>query len=153
MSLFSAAQTLWKEAVVQAASVNVCTAENWATTWPDTDGKHKDFDVKHLATAAFTEDGAVVVKIPSRGTYRPAGVKGHFMEYIYLTDETSDVIAVHKYDYSDDAGLGMEGHTFPADVIGSATEVTPFSIDCIHGVWQGDTVVRAGGDDLVKEAL
>ena len=43
----------------------------------------------------------------------------------------------------------MEGVKFDGDLISDdVREVTPYSVDCIHGVWKGETVVREETKEL-----
>jgi hypothetical protein len=130
----------WKVEVLEKEKVAVCTKEAWTHVWTDPEGEHKDFDQKHLAAAEALPSGDVVVTIPWRfdeGRHYPkAGGPSHYMQFVYLKDESDTIKAIAKFEHSDEAFPW----TFDKSSVAGAKTLTPYSIDCIHGVWKGESI-------------
>jgi hypothetical protein len=137
----------WRAEVLEKEKVAVCTKDAWKHVWTEHEGAHKDFDSKHLSAATVLENGDVSVTIPWRfdegRSYPKAGGPGHYMQYVYLRDESNEIKAISKFEHSDT----VFPWTFKKSLFDSSKTLTPYSIDCIHGVWKGDSI-QYGGSDL-----
>ena len=136
----------WRAEVLEKEKVAVCSRDAWKHVWTDHEGAHKDFDLKHLAAASVIDNGDVSVTIPWQfdegRSYPKAGGPGHYMQYIYLRDESNEIKAISKFEYSDNVFPWV----FKKSLFASSKTLTPYSIDCIHGVWKGDTIVYSRSD-------
>ena len=63
----------------------------------------------------------------------------HYMQFLYLRDETGAIRAVAKFEHTDT----VFPFVFPASAVEGAAELTPYSVDVIHGVWKGQTLPLA----------
>ena len=129
----------WTKEVLDLEKVGVCTKDSWTHIWNDPEGAHKDFPAKHLSRAEV-RSGGVEVTIPWRfaegRSYPKAGAPNHYMQYVYLKDESNNILAIQKFEHSDTAFPWV----FPSSNFQGAKTLTPYSIDCIHGVWKGDSI-------------
>lgn len=151
-----------------AVNPRICTKDDWKEVWPE---DHKDwfadFDERHLAVAARLDSGDIEVQIPWRTKKgaNKAGAPEHYMQFLYLKDEQSDIRAVAKFESTDT----VFPFVFPGSTVAGASEITPYSIDVIvrraasntaappparrgwpipcccppaaqHGVWKGETL-------------
>ena len=136
----------WRGEVLEKEKVAICTKDAWKHVWTEYDGAHKDFDLKHLAAASVLENGDVSVTIPWRfsegRSYPKAGGPNHYMQYIYLRDETNEIKAISKFEHSNN----VFPWTFEKKLFATSKTLTPYSVDCIHGVWKGDTITYDQSD-------
>ena len=116
-----------------------CTISNWHEVWPEShaDMEH-DFDDRHLSLATKLDSGDVKVELPwrTRMNINKAGGPGHYMQFLYVRDETDTIRAIAKFDHPDN----INPFVFPASAVQGATKLTPYSVDVKHGVWQGETI-------------
>ena len=115
--------------------------------WPeDHKDYYPDFDERHLSVATILPSGDVEVQIPwrtARGANK-AGAPNHYMQFLYLRDETGAIRAIAKFESSDTV---FPFH-FPAAAVEGAQELTPFSVDVVHGVWKGETLSLTSGSSM-----
>jgi desulfoferrodoxin (superoxide reductase-like protein) len=130
----------WSAEVQERETVAVCTADAWEHVWTDPKA-HKDFDKKHISYATVQSSGDVEVIIPGRGLSR-AGGPSHYMQYLYLKDETGTIRSITKFEHSDEAFPWVT----PAALVEGASTLIPYSVDNIHGVWMGSDINNSAGD-------
>jgi len=93
--------TWGSEIMAIKSKTGVNTADNWQKNWPDIDGAHKNFDKKHTPHAKVLENGDLQIIIPGRGLSR-AGVKGHYIQYLFVRDEVNRLRYAIKFNPDDE---------------------------------------------------
>eukprot|EP00937_MAST-01D_sp_MAST-1D-sp2_P006198 g6198.t1 len=122
-----------------AVNPRVCSKGDWEEVWPkDHKDYHDDFDERHLSVASKLPSGEIEVHIPWRTQRRAwkAGGPSHYMQFFYLKDEAGAIRAIAKFEHTDT----VIPWVFPASAAVGAKELTPYSVDVIHGVWKGETL-------------